>query len=84
MPVPARDQRGRGRSFALLLTADAGTGVERAGELAGGEFLRQARRLQALIGSTQRDARLPPSSPEVIPSKKKDPINVACGRTDEV
>lgn len=26
--VPARDQRGRGRSVALLFAADAGTGVE--------------------------------------------------------
>lgn len=52
MSVPARDQRGRGRSFALLLAADVGTGAERAGEVVGSELLRQARRPQALIGST--------------------------------
>lgn len=84
MPVPACDQRGRGRSFALFLAADASTGAERAGEFIGGELLRQARRLQALIGSTQRDARFSPSPPEVILSRKKDPVNVACGRTDEI
>lgn len=40
VPVPARDQRGRGRSVALLFAADAGPGVERAGEFTGGELLR--------------------------------------------
>jgi len=53
VPVSARDQRGRGRPVALLLAADAGPGAERAGEFAGGELLRQARRLrQALIETT--------------------------------
>lgn len=66
VPVPARNQRGRCRSFALLLAADTRTGAERTGEFTGGELLRQVRRLQALIGSAQRDARLPPSSPEII------------------
>lgn len=69
VPIPARDQRGRGRSVAILLAADAGAGLERVGELVGSELLRQARRLQALLGTTQRDARPPPSTPEVISSR---------------
>lgn len=84
MPVPACNQRGRCRSLALFLAADARTGAERTGEFIGSELLRQVRRLQALIGSTQRDARLPSSSPEVILSGRRDPVNVACRRTDEI
>lgn len=77
MPISARDQRGRGRSLAILLAADAGAGAERARELTGGKLLRQVPRFrQARVESMYRDARLPPSSAEITLPWKKDPVDV--------